>query len=96
MKLLDKLALEEVENIAAEGDLDPETRLANAAELVALRRLHMIAAREYRGSLRFIQMIESLPRVADVAAWKKLVAESRAAAAAENGAPDLASAAKKA
>lgn len=89
MRLLDKLALEEVENIAAEGELDADTRLANAAELVALRRLHMIAAREHRGSLKFIRIIESLPSVGDVAAWKRIVSQSRAAAAAEGGAPDL-------
>jgi hypothetical protein len=82
MRPLDQRALEEVQNIAAEGDLDPETRLANAAELVALRNLHRIAARETRGSLRFIQMINSLPGVGDVAAWKRLVASSRAALAA--------------
>lgn len=94
MKLLDKLALEEVENIAAEADLDADTRLAHAAELVALRRLHMIAAREVRGSLRFIQMINNLPGVGDVAAWKKLVRVSRERLAGE--APeDLASAAKR-
>lgn len=79
MRPLDKLAIEEVQNLAAEGDLDPETRLANAAELRALRALHMIAARETRGSLKFIQIISSLPGVGDVAAWKRLVASSRAA-----------------
>jgi len=96
MKLFDQLAIEEIENIAAEGELDAETRIANTAELVALRRLHMIAAREHRGTIKFIRIIDSLPGVGDVAAWKRIVAESRAAAAAENGAtPDLVSITRK-
>lgn len=94
MKLLDQLEIEEVENIAAEQDLDRATKLANAAELRALRTLHAIAAREHRGSLRFIQTIEGLPGVADVASWKRLIDKSRAALAPANGAPDLAQARK--
>lgn len=93
MKCLDKLALEEIENIAAEGDLDAETRLAHAAELVALRRLHQVATQR-GGHLKFIRITGSLPAVADVAAWKKIVADSKAAVA-DEGDADLVSAARK-
>lgn len=88
MRILDKPTLEEVENLAAEADLFAENRLAHAAELIALRRLHAIAAREHRGSQRFIRILSGLPGVGDVATWKKIVDESKAArAATEPGAP---------
>ena len=93
MKPLGPLALEEVQNIVAEGDLDPEARLAQAAELRELRKLH--AAAKTRTPIRVIRMAESLPDVGDLAAWKRLVREARAAAAATDGAPDLVSIANK-
>jgi hypothetical protein len=92
VKLLDKLTFEEVENIAAEGDLDPLTKLAHAAELRELRKLHV--AGRTRSPLRVIRLVESLPEAGDVSAWKKLILDSRAVLA-EPGAPDLVTGAKR-
>lgn len=97
MRPLSDEALREVENLVAEGDLDPEARLAHAAELIALRKLHRLCAEEKRGSLRFIRLFESLPRmVGDLSAWKRQVAEARARLASEsNGALDLVTTTKR-
>lgn len=96
MKTLGTEALQEVQNLAAEAALDPETALAHAAELRALRKLHLAAKREHRLPLKLIQAINSLPEVADVGAWKRLLVGSMSAEAdAIAGSADLASAARR-
>jgi hypothetical protein len=82
--------LEEIENLAAEAELDPATARAHAAELLALRRLHETALHR-RGRLSI--ELDRLPRtVGDVGHFKERIAASRQIAGHNgDGAADLVS-----
>lgn len=84
-------AYREACDLVAQCYVDVTVCVPLMAELVALRRLHREVARlRSSHSLGLLRLRESLPTVADVAAWRRAVSNARDAwEASQPGAQDL-------
>jgi hypothetical protein len=75
MNRLTARELQEVEDLAAESELDHETALVRALELIALRRL--LDAAKHRRRHTFAKA-DDLPTPGDTAPYRQCLEESRA------------------